>query len=1291
MTSELLESVRINAQSLVSKGLLAYEVAFGKLKVDLSRQRFLSSGLRLLNVLLDRVGANEQVSIFPLKSVLINVLSDLDFDIETVQNLLPFVLEEVLSFLRSKPTYDANIAGSLKTYFALIGENAGDFAFYSSSEATDILRAQPEYQYSEALYSVTPLEYNNSSGKVYTLFTEERYWEVFSSQTDTTSYSPLGYNRFATQLGLSQYRIPVSYSPLVVFEGELYKLRPEVTSPRRDYFDNTEWVKYSSRLFNNAKSFRNVLKSNVRDAFGKFTEAGFDSNEIISDSKVAEYSKTQSVDENLLPSTFGGVGKQLLDSIKDLKNLSDSFGSYEGSPVGGVDYITRVSEYLFASCFGRSIPEIFSLSGGDSAFGRFDVLYKASPSPNKMPGLKFLDPFGSLRSFVHSQKVPEGTVEASGKLIYNPVYSQFYDGLEDRFDSLEEAGSYSEPPSVDILLYSLESIYRRSLIVGDTVKAVVNSLDERGRIPGYEGLGSVRVQMEEFQRVFPPGMYFLDYGYDSIRGGLTGSIKYLLDNYSRFSAATVKPVLPGKSLEFFGTWVESISGKVGEILDVMRGVGISTSEFIPNISFKAYEASDRKLVEFLRSLGFRDSEVDKLLQVESFSQLVSNFAPISDSSDLKSFFKAYELAQLVYEFGGQEAVDAYLSFLYTSGSVDSLLNILKLSEKDKSRLTSININRYPKLIGLLIGLTYAVDPGQLVKFNKILGKNNLTLLESISFIYQNGESTIIKNKQDVQILQPLVEQMITGVYKDDAFATPTMTYEQANSVVPIALKQWTKIIGDNLGNVGSLDIIDSLYDKARGLTPKELFSVLNGPSSPTELGHVLDGFSGGVFTSFLRYASLAGLGVKLSNYKNSCQVNNFQVDTENKTNALLRIVDNLEEFSKYLSIVKNIFSSELDYNFSYTSDFSKVLEPLVLSQNKTYGTLPQLVSSMAVGSSMAGMTSVASTAPISESPGVGNSRLPNRVPAKNSVTSEQATAIAGAMSEALSTEMVDGLPINLVCKFIKFSEANLLANTVLLPDETVELQAAGATTKPFSPATRYELDTPVQRVPSKPRSVPPVYTSLDGGPDVRSQALGSNYISTSSSDPPGSKSFDPVASCRRFGGSNCEDLYSSSQQRCVGRFNKSLFPETYSDIPGVPPSKVAVDRPLGTFAEYVPTTTMVPTSAFDQPASFMSLLPPDTLVGERGEPLLTTILSDHLVYESGGAELSEYGNTEFGVVEFLKAKMERGSEFNCAGFDSPFHYQICMNVMKCKRFSPPYEGKYYLAFCPKTLSGGKLK
>ena len=105
----------------------------------------------------------------------------------------------------------------------------------------------------------------------------------------------------------------------------------------------------------------------------------------------------------------------------------------------------------------------------------------------------------------------------------------------------------------------------------------------------------------------------------------------------------------------------------------------------------------------------------------------------------------------------------------------------------------------------------------------------------------------------------------------------------------------------------------------------------------------------------------------------------------------------------------------------------------------------------------------------------------------------------------------------------------------------------------------------------------------------------------------------------------------------------------------------------------------------------MALLPSTASVGERGEPLLDSIGYTAIVYESGGADLSELGNTEFGIVEFIKAKLERSTEFNCAGFDSPFYYQICMNLMKCKRFSPPYNGEYYLSFCPQTLSGGRLK
>ena len=57
MTPELFEEIRISAQKLVFEGLIAYELTFGKLTTDLSRQKFLDSGLELLRRILDRLEA----------------------------------------------------------------------------------------------------------------------------------------------------------------------------------------------------------------------------------------------------------------------------------------------------------------------------------------------------------------------------------------------------------------------------------------------------------------------------------------------------------------------------------------------------------------------------------------------------------------------------------------------------------------------------------------------------------------------------------------------------------------------------------------------------------------------------------------------------------------------------------------------------------------------------------------------------------------------------------------------------------------------------------------------------------------------------------------------------------------------------------------------------------------------------------------------------------------------------------------------------------------------------------
>lgn len=1288
MASELFEEIRFNAQKFVSKGLVGYEKTFGALNTDLSRQKFLDSGLELLRQIIDRVEAGEEVSALAFKQVLLSVLFDLDFDAVAVKNLLPFIKSEVVGFIKSKTNYSVNTIRFFDGYFELLVQSVGDYSFYSSSSAIDILQAQPEYQYSESLYSLIPSYVDKSNNKIYTVFPQDRYWQTFSSQNDESSYSPISYNRFASELGLPKYKINFSYDTLILYEDELYKLRPDVSSPTRSFFEPREWVKYTSKRFDQNKSFKTRFLSNIRATFGRFVEAGFDINGITSDSNAAKYSESVVVDETLLSATFGGEGKQVLSSIKSLGQLSDSFGSYEGSPVGGVEYIAQFSEYLFAASFGKNAPFVFNATGANSVLGEFNILYGKAPTPNKIPGLKFLDGFGALKSFVHAQEVLPEEISSSGRIIYNPVYSQFKDGLANRFTSLEKSTSYTEPASVDLLLFALESLYGKCLAVGDTVKSVLNTLDSSGRAVAYEGLGSIKVQMDEFQKVFPPTSYFTELAIDSkVSAGLTGSLRYLLNSYSRFSAALIFPVIPGRSLEFFGTWIEEVAGKLEELSTILKNVGVSTKEFIPNLSFKAFEANDIKLIEFLRSLGFRDSEINKLLEVKSFPQLVSNFAPLTDSSDLKSFFKAYELTQLIYEFGGQEAIDSYLSFLYSSNGIDSLLNILDLSQKDKSRLTYVNISKYPKLIGLLIGLTYAVNPGQLVRFEKILGKNNLTLLESISYLYQNGETTIIKDQQDIQLLRPLVEQMITGVYDSDPFATPTLTYDQANSTVPIALKQWTRIIDGNLGRVETSKAISRLYDKAKGLTPKELIAILGHPNSPSGLGHVLDGFSGGAFTSFLKYATLAGLGIKLSNYKNSYQINNFYVDISNEFYALPQIVEEIDLVINRVSIIKTILNSELDYNFPTGSSFSTSLDPLVLSQNKVYEAIPQTISLLNSGAEQSELRSVAGLAQIAESPGIGNSRVPNRIPVRNSVTPEQAEQLYSYSQSVTQLGVLDEIPISLINKYVKFSDNNLFANNVAITNETESLEASRSRVGRFFPATPYELYDSSARVPSKSHRTAEIYSRLEGNPNVNSEILGANYISKVSLTP----AFDPASSCKKFGGVGCDEIYATSQERCIKQFSKALFPESYEKVPGSLASSVAIDRPLGTFAQYNASKTLIPSSSFNEPPGLMALLPPTASIGERGEPLLDSIGANPIVYESGGSDLSELGNTEFGAIEFIKAKLERNTEFNCAGFDSPFYYQICMNLMKCKRFSPPYNGEYYLSFCPRSLSGGRLK
>ncbi len=1303
MNSALLEAIRAQGQRIVAEGIIRYEKKYVKFTSDASKRSFERVSLDLFLSIIERIENDDALTIAPLKQTMLEALFRVDFNTELSRLVFEQISAALYDFINAQPNYDPSLVRTLQSYETLLSESIGDYTFFSSSSALDIIQQPEEYQYSTSEFSFVPKQIDRSTNKIYTLFPKERYWEEFSKLTDANSYSPLKYNQIANEIGAEEQRIPLDYQDMVIYEDKLYKLNPRVTSPARNKFVESDWIEYKSRLFDQSKSFKKVFNEKIQGYYTGFLESGFDINEIISDSKITEFADSKVSNVDLLVSTFGGEGRAIFDSINQLKIASDYFGGHESSVLGGMEYIVQFSEYLLAMSFGRDTSTVFEIVDSKSTFGQFDLLFASRTTETKIPGLNFLSSFGKLKSFAHSQKL-DTLLETGDKVFYNPIRTQFKDGVADTYLSTFVPNSYRQEPKIDLLLYSLEALFNRCLGVGDSLRAILNSLDSRGRLVAYEGLGSVQTQIDELQRVFPPTSYIYDNN-NKIPAGLTGCIKYFLDSYTRLSRTFIYTKLPGKSLDFILKWLNLISNRVEEVSFYLVKLGIGSSNFIPNISINSFEPNNNSIIQYLSSLGFRDSEINQLLTVDSFPALVEKFAPLSDSDDIKSFFKAYELAQLIYEFGGQDGVNAYLSFLYSKSGVDSLLNILSISQKDKSKITYLQTSKYPKLVGLLIGLTYAIDPNQLIKFNRILGKNNLTLLESIEFLLQSGQQNILKSPEEIDLLSPVVEQLTRGKY-NDVFASLDIDYSQANSTVPIALKQWTQIINDNLGGVSSSETIRNLYDKSVGLTPKELISILNPVSSATSFAQMIDGFDGGSFTKLLKYASLTGLAIKLGYYKNSPQLANFESKYLENFYTLPTLLQNLNRVTETLALIELIFESNLDYDLNPPP--ASVVEPLIFSQNKPVEVIADIIKNSAItDEETSNSREIASNAPIIESPGIGNSRLPNRVPVGNSITPEQFNVLFNQAGTSAFTQQVTSSSTvsNLIGRFIKFSEPNKLTNIIDQSNESLAIVDSRAEQKTYTPATAFEDPKPLGRSANPVKySVPEIYNELSVSKELSSQSLGANFIRDTEPDLLYTlgdlvKPFDRIESCKRFGGTDCDNLYADAPELCVGPLNKSLYPETYAplptltqSVPGSSPSAVYVDRPLGTFADYKPLNTRLPTSSGDNPPSYYDILGPSVAaIGHQGEPILSSITSEPLIPDKGGYSLSEFGNSEFGLLEFIRANLEKSTEFSCATFESPFHYQKCMNLMKCKKFSVSSDGKYYLPFCPKTLSGGRLK
>jgi hypothetical protein len=882
------------------------------------------------------------------------------------------------------------------------------------------------------------------------------------------------------------------------------------------------------------KKFSVIYDGKLNEFSNLISTFSSDINPIISDSYAEDFKVPSEIDSDLLTATFAGGGKKLYDDIIKLFNIAAEFGGYQGSYSGNIEYQSIYYEYLMALSYGRVLP-LGILTG---EFGDFGSIYGVLVGEEiGVPGLKFLEQLYRTRS---ANQSTESTKPVALK------YSR--DGITDRYkDRIVNT-------RVDFASLTLESLYIKSLEIGDIIKSLL--------IRKPQKIGHTELHLQMLSKVFPPSSNFI--GRNS---GVTGGIFTFLRGHRRLYS-----LLGNRKTGVYGISgiLRTLDSSVEGLASTMKELGFRPGGFVPSLELNYHEPRKSEVRKKLGRVGFTGSEVDEIMSSRDFSELIQKSSPITDSSDVISFFRAFDLTKLIYEFGGDKGINEYIDFLYGKDPDGSLVRLLSLLGTNRTQSSIVIGSRYSKLIGYLITLTYAIDPEKLSTFNQFLARNNLNLLESISLLIEEGRESLVKNRSEVSVLSGVVAQMVvsdSSGYRDQK---------------PL----WDKLVSDSSGNA-TVDI----YSELEGITPTELNKLLNNPSATSPIGEMLNGVRGGRLTSLLRYSNLFGLLYSLSDFRNSHQLINNQAEDYTK---LLDLISALDSFSEYLNLAVIVFE-----NFDLITEKSEIRDDLIRIQNKKFPSFSAFIRGEGAGGEIA------------ESPGIGNSRIPNGVRIQNSLRPEEA-ALVSVRGQRLGIFPQSGSEEG---SYVRIAASNLLSQGIVLPE--------------ISSSTTGSIENSLVPLSDRTTSYEP----------ISSNQLGGSILNTAT--------FDPVESCKKFGGTNCDDLGYAVEDMCQYGFNKALYPEIGYG-PDLETPRVPVDRALG-----------------------------EKMTGSVKEVKIPPNNTNY--YFSGQ-----------GITELSRTQTLKESEMLCASLQDPFEYSACITMMKCKKFDPPYKGKYFFPFCPKTMFGGRL-
>lgn len=1278
--------VLYNLPDLVEEAFKQYEANFGKYQVDEVRKSQYNAFLDLFQVVTLRIQESKPAEVLPLYQKVLLIFVKVDLNYSKFAILIDAIEAQILGFISSIGNNEQLIQ-RISSYCLKLRKAATERdTFLKESTGERLVQLISEYAPSKGVNKQRSGKnnYDPVSRKIFSLTDKNAYWEEQQKLYRTDS----------------RY-----YQKLAIYNDTLYLLNDRIGKPTGE-FDPSEWREFSSKYLNKSNRVKEKIRKNVENYVSSALANAKNVNPIISDSSVTQEDSKLNYDEKDLSLTLGGKGKQFIRNLLSLKSGLFYMAGSEGSAIGSVNYVAKFDEYFFACVFGRSISLGFSDLGGVPLFGDFNTLYNYGLVQNEIAGLSFLDGFRSLKSFNQNIKLPPEGVDIGtdyvpyavkrepetgnvlgGKpviagdktyeLTYNPIAAKYYEGIEDKYRGIV-FNPYSEEINVDLILYGLERITVVSDQLADALDSISSTLGDDGLIPGYEGWGSMKIHLKELSDIFVSTPIINNkYADREILPGFNGGTRYLYNSYKKMSDVIVNPIFAGSAMEDLLQWGHSVQNNLDQILSGIESLGYQPGSFIGDISFKFTNQEKNTLIDQLRSLNFQEHEINEFLSIESLQDLIEKFAPVSDSRDQISFLRGYELAQLLYEFGGEGAVDAYLEYLYSRDS-NGLERLLSISLKNRSDAVVYNEKRFGRLVGLLLNLTFAIDRDQIELFKKFLSENQLDLFESISYLLNNKGVNLLKNKESVSLLKPVVNSLIFGTSQGLGEDVYNFDYATANESVPLELKKFTDLINYEIGDVPT-NILQNLYDKSATLTSEELFNIFGGGSFHSEYGQLMDGYSGGQFTKTVNFAYVSGLLHKLSYYNNSYQVPNFLIKASTFSGLVLAI----KNLSSLMSLVLDNFANSLEFTLSQNSKSIYPFENIISTSNNKIEEISRIIGGLAPEGddlSSLGSPSINSSAEIIGSPGMGNSPRAESISLENSITPEQASVLSKEISTnysfiapAASRSLSDSEKLN---KFIGLIEETKIITGI--SKESIEEEYINEVTN--------KNDRLADNL-KKPNKVPKAYENSQFREELFRIEEDNLVLKGLVSQ------FDSIESCKKFGGARCAETFSEKQNQCGGPTNKAIYSQrdNSNGLSTSENSSIKIDRPLGSEELNKPEEVFLTQNV---PAYF-SILPGESIVpSSNGDPLINTLSSDPIVFKKDGSSLealySSYYNSEFGLIEAIKAKFEKDEPFKCSLLEDPYAHQACMNLVKCKKFNR--EGNTgFLKFCPKTLSGGALK